>query len=148
MKTTSLIPPALLITGLLLSGCSGLDDPDDGDGGGSTPSEFEGAYTFEVTVDVGICSDDQGVMQVDADGDVTSTTLNDGFDDFTLSGLVVSNGFIEGDFDFTVAGHAATYDGVMSTTTTECGGNVTVKGGGGTWGDTSTGCSGTWTACP
>jgi len=148
MKTISCISPALLISALLLNGCSGLDDPDDG-GGSTTPSVFTGSYDLVVELTAGCpITTATGTMTVDVDGVVTSTTLDNGSGDYTFSGNINEiTEFINGDLNFTPPGITGTFDGNMSTSTIIHCGITPVTGGGGNWGD-SLGCSGTWTACP
>ena len=151
MKSNATIPLLpLLFSGLLLSGCSGLDDPDDSRD--REPSDYDGAFTLAIeppAEEPGGCSDAKGVMRL-SDGNVTgkATDQNSG-ETITLSGSVKSDGYIEGTIVFSFGGNAGTYNGLMKSscglgaTTTDCTEGGT--GGDGTWKDTSD-CNGDWTA--
>lgn len=149
MKTAATLFPSLFIAGVLLSGCSGLDDPDD-DGRDRKPSDYNGAFTLVINppeVEPGGCSDAQGVIRL-VNGDVTgqATDLNTG-ETILLSGSVQSDGFIEGTLVFSFGGNAGSYSGLMKSSCDlgldDC--NEGGTGGDGTWKDTSD-CSGRWTA--
>lgn len=128
--TATLLP--MLFLGLLLSGCSGLDDPDDG-GDDRVPSDYDGAYILTVTPPVDdsrACTDADGVMRLN-DGKVTGeATDNNTGDTFILSGTVESDGFISGSLVSSFSG-GGSYSGLMRTTCsdTSCSGT----GGDGTW---------------
>ncbi len=154
MKTTSLIAPALFISSLLLSGCSGLDDGP----GEENPSDFEGTYQFFTSTDFGTCTVPTGPfgisMRVSKDGTVSSDPKTDRSTGETirLTGHVRSSGAVNGNFRYSFSGHSGTYDGIMSTI--ECEEDeddiITDGGGGGTWTDFQSGvsdCDGTWIAC-
>jgi hypothetical protein len=159
MKTATTILLPLFVAGLLLSGCSGLDDPDDG-GRDREPSDYDGAFTLAINppeaeaidppeAEPSGCSDANGVMRLN-DGKVTGTAtdLNTG-ETILLSGSVASDGFIEGALVFSFGGNTGSYSGLMKSscdlgsTTTDCTEGGT--GGDGTWKDTSD-CIGVWTA--
>ena len=156
MKTTFFISPALLIAGLLLSGCDGLDDP----GNNSiTPSDFEGTYQFFTDTEFGTCTIPTGsngmTMIVSNAGDVTSKSKinRETGETMKLSGRVGSSGSINGNFNFSFAGHTGTFDGVI--TTEECDdpdedGFIKNVSGVGDWVDYHNGdsdCDGSWFVC-
>ncbi len=153
MKTTSFIPPALLITGLLLSGCSGLDDPeeDNGDDG----SVYDGLYNFLMTSSDAACTEASGIMRV-VDGKVSGSAdnLDTGEEITSISGSVDNrDGFVEGNLTFSFADHSGTYSGKMEgeecelpTSNTFGGINVSAGTSEGTWKDNLS-CAGKWYAC-
>lgn len=152
MKSASFIPPALLIAGLFLGGCSGLDDDNDNGNRDREPSDYNGAFSLDILPPEGElngCSDASGIMRLN-DGNVTgeATDLNTG-ESIVLSGSVESDGFIEGALVFSFGGNAGSYSGLMKSScdlgspATDCTEGGT--GGDGTWKDTSD-CIGTWTA--
>ena len=155
MKTTFFIALPLLIAGLLLNGCSGLDDPDDP--GEENPSAYEGSYLFFTNTDVGECTIPPGiVMQISSEGDISSNPKIDRNTGETikLNGRVGSSGTVRGEFNFSFPGHSGDYDGVLNTI--ECDrdeeGFITGKtvSGRGEWIDYQSGvsdCDGSWFVC-
>ncbi len=156
MKTTFFISPALLIAGLLLSGCDGLDDP----GNNNTYySDFEGTYQFFTDTEFGTCTIPTGsagiTMRVSSEGDVTSDSKinRETGETMKLSGRVRSSGSIDGDFNYSFHGHTGTFDGVI--TTEECddpdeNGLIEHVSGVGDWVDYQSGksdCDGSWFVC-
>lgn len=155
MNAIAFLAPPLLIAGLLLSGCSGLDDPEDP--GKENPSAYEGSYLFFTSTDVGTCSIPPGiVMQISLEGNISSNPKIDRNTGETikLSGRVGSSGTVRGKFDFSFPGHSGEYDGVLNTI--ECDrdeeGFITGKtvSGRGEWIDYQSGvsdCDGSWFVC-
>lgn len=136
MKPAAAALLPLLFSSLLISGCSGLDDPINDDE--TRPSDYNGAYKLTVIPpadDAGACSDALGAMRLN-DGKVSgeATDVNTG-ETISLSGSVEADGFIKGSLVFSFGGNAGSYSGLMSTS----------GSGDGTWKDTSD-CTGTWTA--
>ena len=136
MKTTSFIALPLLIAGLLLNGCSGLDDPDDPNPPPPTDGH-DGTYELNIfppSEDEGACTRANGIMKI-IDGKVTGqvTDQNTG-EQIDLSGGVESDGFIEGALKFSTDTNAGTYNGLMKIST-----------GKGTWEDIHD-CAGEWLA--
>ena len=123
MKSTSIIPPALLIAGLFLSGCDGLDNPSEIV---NQPKDFNGAYDFfaEETTDLDHECRLEGSLRLD-DGDVEgeATYLNDPRkgEQIIFTGSVDRDGFIRGDFDYPstgIIGIPADFNGVYDYTAT------------------------------
>lgn len=155
MKSITSVWLPLIVAGLLLSGCDGLDEPDDP--GKDNPSRYEGSYQFFTNTVTGSCTIPSGVvMQINRLGKITSNPKIDQTSGETikLTGNAGSSGAVKGEFDFSFAGHKADFDGVLNTI--ECDrdedGFITGKtvSGKGEWIESKSGvsdCNGTWFVC-